>query len=118
MRTLVVPPTRLWLSEACRMFGLTPRAVRYYEDRGLVNAQRDRLNHRYYDSRARRQLRWIADLRAVGLPVAEIREVLDADEDGEGASVALEKLAARAKALQAELRCAENLAKRLRRPSP
>lgn len=95
---------RLGLSEACRLFGLTPRALRFYEEKGLIEARRDRLNHRFYDGWARHRLGWIARLRGVGLPLPEIQQVLDADErTGGGRQVALRKLVGRRTKLAEEL---------------
>ena len=67
---------RLGLSAAMRLFGLTARALRFYEERGLIEAQRDRLNNRYYDPVARGRLEWIARLRKADISLPEIRQVL------------------------------------------
>lgn len=48
--------TRIGIREAMRTFGLTARAIRFYEGRGLIRVSRDRLSHRYYDAEARRRL--------------------------------------------------------------
>ena len=61
---------RLGLSNAMRIFGLTARALRFYEEKGLIEAHRDRLNCRYYDATARNRLEWIARLRREGLTLA------------------------------------------------
>ena len=47
---------RLGMAGAMRLFGLTARALRFYEEKGLVEARRDRLNARFYDPAARRRL--------------------------------------------------------------
>ncbi len=56
--------------------GLTPRALRYYEDRGLIDVSRDRWNCRRYDAAAQRQVEIIARLRRCGLSIEAISEVL------------------------------------------
>lgn len=62
------------ISEAARLVGLTPRAVRYYERIGLVEAaSRSSRNYRLYDDKALSELRFIARCRAIGMTVAEIR---------------------------------------------
>ena len=95
---------RLSITDAARLFGMTTRALRFYEDKGLVEAQRDRLNARFYDAVARRQLEWISQLRAAGLGLADIQTVLTAEaENGRGAQLALIKLAARRGELQRQL---------------
>ena len=67
----------------CSLFGLTPRAIRFYEERGLVTASRDARNRRIFDRRARRRLQFIADLRHAALPLNDIRELLDGAGDDE-----------------------------------
>jgi DNA-binding transcriptional MerR regulator len=94
---------RLGMSGAMRLFGLTARALRFYEEKGLVEARRDRLNARYYDPAARQRLEWIARLRKAGVSLPDIEEVLGADEDGKGHECALRKLERRRADLQAEL---------------
>lgn len=84
---------RLGIGDAMKLFGVTARALHFYEEVGLIEAQRNRSNHRFYDPAARRRLEWIAPLRAAGLPLDDIREVLQSDErDGLGLQVALARL--------------------------
>lgn len=95
---------RLGFADACRLFGMTPRALRFYEEKGLIEARRDRLNHRYYDGWTRQKLAWIARLRSVSLSLRDIRQVLEADQRaGSGSQLALRKLLARRDALTQEL---------------
>ena len=95
---------RLGMAGAMRLFGLTARALRFYEEKGLVEARRDRLNARYYDPVARGRLEWIARLRKAGVSLPDIEEVLHAEDNGaRGRECALRKLDQRREALQAEL---------------
>jgi len=94
---------RLGMAGAMRLFGLTARALRFYEEKGLVEARRDRLNARFYDPAARRRLEWIARLRKAGVSLPDIEEVLHAEDDSRGRDCALRKLEQRREALQAEL---------------
>lgn len=94
---------RLGMSGAMRLFGLTARALRFYEEKGLVEARRDRLNARYYDPVARGRLEWIARLRKAGVSLPDIEDVLAAEESGEGRECAMAKLERRREALKAEL---------------
>lgn len=77
-------PTRVGISQAARLFGVTPRALRFYEGQGLVVARRDPVNVRFYDAAACRRIAWIARLRKIGVPLPEIEEVLRFEEEGEG----------------------------------
>lgn len=94
---------RLGLASAMRLYGLTARALRFYEEKGLIEARRDRLNARYYDPVARGRLEWIAKLRKAGLSLPDIEDVLEAQEDGRGRDCALAKLAQRREALAREM---------------
>lgn len=85
-------------------FGLTARALRYYEAEGLIETKRDRLNARWFDETARRRLEWISCLRQAGLSLGEVREVLTAEErNGGGRKCALEKLGRKQSHLQEQL---------------
>jgi DNA-binding transcriptional MerR regulator len=95
---------KIGIGEATRLYGMTLRAIRLYEEMGLVSARRDRFNNRYYDAAARRQLGWISLLRNAGLGLDDIREVLRAeDRDGSGRECALLKLSVRQRATEIEL---------------
>ena len=95
---------RLGMGDAMRLFGMTARALRFYEEKGLVEARRDRLNARYFDGPARQRLAWISRLRAAGVSLPEICEVLQAEEDhGRGRQCALSKVERRRAELVAEL---------------
>jgi DNA-binding transcriptional MerR regulator len=95
---------RLGMAGAMRLFGLTARALRFYEEKGLVEARRDRLNARFYDPAARRRLEWISRLRKAGVSLPDIEDVLHAEDDGgTGRDCAMRKLEARRTELQAEM---------------
>ena len=77
------PPYRTYsITQLCREFGATPRALRFYEEQGLLSpARRDSSRVYSYKDRARLQL--ILRGRRVGLSIAEIRDILDTyDEEG------------------------------------
>ena len=99
------------------LFGMTPRAIRYYEIIGLIEATRTGTNARVFDARARERLRWIARLRAAGVSLEGIREVVELDADAEGralqAPVALTKLAELADRLRTELEQVESATREL-----
>ena len=86
------------IGAVCEQLGLTPRAIRYYEDQGLIETRRDRQNYRRYGARAREQLQMIAELRRAGLSIEDIHEVFAAERtQGKAAQrdCALKKLRAR-----------------------
>ncbi|RMF72634.1 MAG: MerR family DNA-binding transcriptional regulator [Alphaproteobacteria bacterium] len=65
------------ISELAREFGVTPRALRFYEAQGLLNPER-RGQHRLYTARDRARLAWILRGKRVGFSLAEIKELIDA----------------------------------------
>jgi DNA-binding transcriptional MerR regulator len=75
------PPYRTYsITQLCREFGATPRALRFYEEQGLLTPGRRDLARVYsYKDRARLQL--ILRGRRVGLSIAEIRDILDLYEE-------------------------------------
>jgi len=64
------------ISELAREFGVTPRALRFYEDKDMLHPARDGLM-RLYSNRDRARLTIIVRLKRLGLPLADIREILD-----------------------------------------
>jgi DNA-binding transcriptional MerR regulator len=64
------------ISEVCERLGLSPRTVRYYEELGLLPGVRRRAGGRrvYGDDEVQR-LRFIQRLKALGLSLAEVREL-------------------------------------------
>jgi DNA-binding transcriptional MerR regulator len=102
-----------------RLYGFTARALRFYEEQGLIEARRDRLNARYYEPDARRRLDWIAPLRRVGVSLDEIRDVLEAEDEEGRRELALRAIARRKQALEAQLDQARDARETLRaRPGP
>ncbi len=77
------PERSFTIRQLCREFGATPRALRFYEDKGLLAPARNGLNRVYsYKDRARLQL--ILRGKRVGLALAEIREILALYDKGDG----------------------------------
>lgn len=106
---------RARMSDLSRMWGVTPRALRFYEECGLIDADRDRRNRRLYDRKAVDRLEMIVELRKAGVGLNDIREVLSAEGDAEEAlRVALGKLEARREELNSALGAVDHVAERLR----
>jgi DNA-binding transcriptional MerR regulator len=67
---------RYAIGELCEAFGVTPRALRFYEDEQLIAPER-RGTARVYSDRDRARLGWILRGKRVGFSLSEIREMLD-----------------------------------------
>lgn len=66
------------ISEISRLYGVGPDALRYYERLGLLRPRRDEANgYRLYGLRDIYKLSVIRDLRALGLPMAQIKDYLE-----------------------------------------
>jgi DNA-binding transcriptional MerR regulator len=106
---------RARMSDLSRMWGVTPRALRFYEECGLIDADRDRRNRRLYDRKAVDRLELIVELRKAGVGLSDIREVLSAEGDAEEAlEIALGKLEARRTDLHSALTAVDHVADRLK----
>jgi DNA-binding transcriptional MerR regulator len=69
-----------------RRTGLTVRTLHHYETIGLLEAsQRTEAGHRRYTDADLARLQQVVSLRAIGLPLGEIRRVLDEGVDPRGA---------------------------------
>ncbi len=64
------------IAELSREFALTPRAIRHYEDQGLITPARAGVQ-RVYSKRDRTRLLLTLRGKRLGLSLAEIRELID-----------------------------------------
>ncbi|MFG1610789.1 MerR family transcriptional regulator [Actinoplanes sp. NPDC049265] len=64
------------ISELARATGTTPRALRYYEEQGLLAPDRLASGYRHYDPRAAATVRHIQLLLSAGLNTTMIAEIL------------------------------------------
>ena len=64
------------IGELAREFDLTMRAIRFYEDCGLVSPQRNG-RHRVYTQRDRTRLKLTLRGKRLGLTLAEVKELVD-----------------------------------------
>ena len=74
---------RYSISDLTSEFGVTARALRHYENEGLIMPQRAGLA-RIYSKRDRARLAWIMRAKNVGFSLAEIREMIDLYDLGDG----------------------------------
>jgi DNA-binding transcriptional MerR regulator len=70
------------ITDLCEEFAVTPRALRFYEDEGLIAPKRQGLS-RIYSWRDRARLAWILRGKRVGFSLAEIREMIDLYDIGD-----------------------------------
>jgi DNA-binding transcriptional MerR regulator len=71
------------ISELTAEFGVTARALRFYEEEGLIAPTRNGLA-RVYSKRDRARLAWIMRARNVGFSLGEIKELIDLYDLGDG----------------------------------
>lgn len=64
------------IGELSKEFGITPRALRFYEEEGLIAPLRDGAT-RIYSRRDRVRVAWILRGKSVGFSLDEIRDLLD-----------------------------------------
>ena len=69
------------ITELAREFDITPRAIRYYEDQGLICPERAGQS-RVYSKRDRTRLKLTLRGKRLGLTLSEIRELIDMYEPG------------------------------------
>lgn len=71
------------ITDLAAEFGVTARALRFYEDEGLISPERVGLA-RIYSKRDRARLAWILRGKRVGFSLAEIREMIDLYDVNDG----------------------------------
>ncbi|WP_298197849.1 MerR family DNA-binding transcriptional regulator [Novosphingobium sp.] len=71
------------ISELTAEFGVTARALRFYEEEGLLSPERLGMS-RIYSKRDRARLAWVLRARNVGFSLVEIRELIDLYDLGDG----------------------------------
>src|SRR5215208_3893729 len=67
------------ISELAQEFALTTRAIRFYEEEGLITPTRQGRN-RVYGARERTRLKLIPRRKRLGRALTDSREILDLDE--------------------------------------
>jgi len=93
------------IADMAREYGVTARTLRYYEDQGLLSPAREGQN-RIYSAGDHTKLGWVLRGKRVGFSLAEIAEMLELYDMGDGRTkqrlVTLEKCRERIKALEAQ----------------
>lgn len=90
--TQVSPPLgpTFTIGELAREFDLTTRAIRFYEDCGLLNPQRKGRN-RIYTPRDRTRLKLTLRGKRLGLTLSEVKELVDMYESPRDTQAQLKK---------------------------
>jgi DNA-binding transcriptional MerR regulator len=78
------------IGELAQEFDVTPRAIRFYEDHGLLAPRREG-QRRIYTARDRTRLKLTLRGKRLGLTLSEIRELIDMYEPGRDERPQLER---------------------------
>lgn len=79
------------ITDLAKEFDVTTRAIRHYEDEGLLNPQREGTN-RLFSNRDRVRLKLALRGKRLGFSLAEIRELFDLYDHGRDERAQLEAL--------------------------
>ena len=79
------PSTMSTIGDVSQHLGLTPRAIRLYEEMGLIACQRGIKNMRMLDETAKARLDAIVELKKLGLTISEIANFLPQAEPASSA---------------------------------
>jgi DNA-binding transcriptional MerR regulator len=71
----------LTITQLCRQSGATPRALRFYEEKGLLSPRRNN-QIRVYSRQEQVRLRLILHARRMGFSIKEIRALFEAYDKG------------------------------------
>lgn len=81
------------IGKAARESGLPPKTIRYYEDIGLLTADRAANGYRDYSSEDVHRLRFVQRSRSLGFSVEECRQLLSLYTDRDRASADVKAIA-------------------------
>lgn len=84
------------ITELAREFDITPRAIRFYEDQGLVSPKREGAGGRtrVYSARERTRLKLTLRGKRLGLTLSEIKSLVDMYESPTDSSAQLKRFLA------------------------
>ena len=80
------------IGEVAAAAGVSPRALRYYEEQQLLSSVRSASGQRHYPDGAVERVRWIQALYAAGLPSRAIVELLPCIHTGIATPAMVERL--------------------------
>lgn len=82
------------IGDVAQRAGVSPRALRYYEEQGLLTSERTHSGQRDYADSAVERVRLIQQFFAAGLASRTIQQLLPCVDTGHGSPAVLELLAA------------------------
>ena len=84
---------RYSISDLAREFDITPRAIRFYEDHGILAPRREGAGglRRVYSARDRTRLKLTLRGKRLGLTLAQVRELIDMYESPKDAAAQAKK---------------------------
>lgn len=84
------------ITELAREFDITPRAIRFYEDQGLINPKREGTGGRtrVYSARERTRLKLTLRGKRLGLTLSEIKDLVDMYESPKDSAAQLKRFLA------------------------
>ncbi len=88
-RSIPAPARYVSIADLAKRLGVTSRALRHYQDQGLLRSHRIARNVRAYDAENVAAVETIVALREVDLPIAAIRDILGLRHDPEAQAEAL-----------------------------
>ncbi|KMY86581.1 putative transcriptional regulator LiuR of leucine degradation pathway, MerR family [Candidatus Paraburkholderia calva] len=86
-------PTNFTITELAREFDVTPRAIRFYEDQGLLAPEGSNGLRRVYSTRDRTRLKLTLRGKRLGFTLSEIRTLLDLYDSPTGTTTQLKAFA-------------------------
>jgi DNA-binding transcriptional MerR regulator len=84
------------ITELAREFDITPRAIRFYEDQGLISPKREGAGGRtrVYTARERTRLKLTLRGKRLGLTLSEIKDLVDMYESPKDTAAQLQRFMA------------------------
>lgn len=74
---MALPPTYLTIGQTAERCGVTTATLRFYEEKGLINAERGAGNQRVFHRAILRRVSIIRIARTLGFSLSEIRDTLE-----------------------------------------
>ncbi len=87
-------PRTYSIADLAREFGVTTRAIRFYEDQGMLSPLRDG-QRRIYRLRDRTRLKLILRGKRLGFPLADVGKIIDLYDAPRGEDAQLHRLLAK-----------------------